>query len=142
MPELRRRAGWPKIKMNNSKNIAQALISLANEGIDAQKIANDFQIYLEHHKLQAQLPEIVRQMEKIDSAAKKFEEVSIETAHPTSQDLLEKIRDHIHAPKDAVIVNNITTNLIGGFIAKYKGVEYDTSLKTTLQKLKDQLTTI
>jgi F0F1-type ATP synthase delta subunit len=127
--------------MNNSKNIAQALISLANEGIDAEKIANDFQIYLEHHKLQAQLPEIVRQMEKIDSAAKKFEEVSIETAHPTSQELLEKIRDHIHAPKDVAITNNINTNLIGGFIAKYRGVEYDTSLKTTLRKLQESLTT-
>lgn len=127
--------------MNNSKNIAHALLALAEEGISAEKIAKDFQVYLEYHKLQAQLPEIVRQMEKLNDAKNKFEEVEIQTAHATSKELLQKIRDHIKAPKEAVIENKINTNLIGGFIAKYKGVEFDTSLKTQLKKLQETLTT-
>jgi F-type H+-transporting ATPase subunit delta len=127
--------------MNNSKNIAIALLALAEEGINADKIAKDFQTYLEHHKLLAQLPEIVRQMEKLNDARNKFEEVEIQTAHATSKELLTKIRDHINAPKDAKIENKLNTNLIGGFIAKYKGVEFDTSLKTQLKKLQESLIT-
>ncbi len=125
--------------MYTSKNIAISLLALLDEGHEEKKVLHDFIQFVERHKLESQLPEIVRHMEKINAEEKNFNQVSVETAHPTNKDILHKIRDHIKAPHDTVVENTVNENVIGGFIARYQGVEYDTSLKTKLRKLKEHL---
>lgn len=125
--------------MYNSKHIASAILSEINEGTPMEVIEKNLLRYLKDLKIESELKEIVRHLEHLLMEKKKWEEVTIETAHPTSKKLLEEIRSSINAPATADIEPKINEDLIGGFVATYKGTRFDTSLKTKLNKLEEEL---
>lgn len=126
--------------MNTSKNIAIALLGLLDEGKSAAEVTKDFMNFVQDRKLASQLPEIVRQMEKLQAERSKEKEVSIRTPYEVSKTLEKHIAEKMNAPKDTGIRTEIDETLIGGFVATYKGLEYDASLKKQLAQLQASLT--
>jgi len=126
--------------MNTSKNIAIALLGLLDEGKSAVEVTKDFMKFVKDRKLASQLPEIVRQMEKLQAERSKENEVSIRTPYEVSKTLEKHIAEKMNAPKDTGIRIEIDETLIGGFVATYKGLEYDASLKKQLAQLQASLT--
>ena len=70
-----------------------------------------------------------------------IKEAIVITASPIDKDLEKKILSQIKIPaaKSITLTNLIDSSIIGGFIIRYDGKEYNASIKQNLKNLKTEL---
>ncbi len=125
--------------MDASKNIAHTLLSMLEDGRTGEQVTKDFMKFVTSHKMENRLPDILRHLERLVEMKSRNEQVRIRTPFEISKNTVSGITEKMNASGKDVEVE-IDETLIGGFIATYKGLEYDASLKKQLVLLQESLT--
>ena len=95
-----------------------------------------------HNKRVAIIIDIASSFVQLYNKNNNIKEAIIITASPIDKDLEKKILSQIKIPaaKSITLTNLIDSSIIGGFIIRYDGKEYNASIKQNLQNLKTELT--
>lgn len=124
--------------MLNSEKIAQSIYLLAHEEEKSAKVVKNLVAYLQQHNGLPLLPTIVAHLERMAKRDAAHETLFIKTAHQLDRSAGTLIKEALEA-RDAETVTEHVDALLGGFVAEYKGVIYDASVRTQLEKLKQTL---
>lgn len=122
----------------NAKAIATALLTLLSQGVSPEKISAGFLVFAKKNHIEGLIDTIVWYLEYFSKQYQRNEAVEIIAAHSISPDTIEAIRDSIGAINAQTIVTE-DTSLVAGFIARYKGTQYDASIKTQLSRLRQAI---
>ncbi len=125
--------------MINSRQIALAVYKIAREEkkSNPENITNILLDFLVKNKLINLLPQIVYHLDSLAKKEVDFNTLNIETAEILDHDLLSKIYQKFHLPE--MKKTNQNKDLLGGFVATYRGVVYDASLKNRIRLLRNKL---
>ncbi len=127
--------------MISSKNLADAIYKVS---IDSKKsdeaIVESVLSYVKEYKLESILPKALTKLE--DKIQKKliWNTLFIKSGLEIDDSIVAKIKDKLKAEDVMQTTKETDKNLIGGFIATYKGIIYDASIKNKLQLLRNTLT--
>ena len=94
-----------------------------------------------HNKRVAIISDIASSFVQLYNKNNNIKEAIIITASPIDKDLEKKILSQIKIPaaKSITLTNLIDSSIIGGFIIRYDGKEYNASIKQNLKNLKTEL---
>ena len=94
-----------------------------------------------HNKRVAIISDIASSFVQLYNKNNNIKEAIIITASPIDKDLEKKILSQIKIPaaKSITLTNLIDSRIIGGFIIRYDGKEYNASIKQNLKNLKTEL---
>ena len=94
-----------------------------------------------HNKRVAIIGDIATSFIELYNKNNNIKEAIIITASPIDEDLEKKILSYIKIPaaKSITLTNLIDSSIIGGFIIRYDGKEYNASVKQNLKNLKTEL---
>ena len=127
--------------MISSKNLADAIYSISLNQKQSDVVVFDAILsYVKKYKLESLLPKAVMYLE--DKVAKdlKWNTLSIKSGIAISEDIVRDIIKKIKAETAKNIIKKEDKELIGGFVATYKGMIYDASISNQLQLLRNSLT--
>jgi len=126
--------------MISSKNLSEALYKISKENQNADILVDNFLEYVKDNNLISLMPQTIEHLERLSSSLKEFNTLKIHSGLPISYETTNLIQEKLKIDKDVKKENHVDSELIGGFIASYKGVLYDASLKNQLRLLKNSLT--
>lgn len=94
-----------------------------------------------HNKRVAIITDIASCFIQLYNKNNNIKEAIVITASPIDKDLEKKILSQIKIPaaKSITLINLIDSSIIGGFIIRYDGKEYNASIKQNLKNLKTEL---
>ena len=94
-----------------------------------------------HNKRVAIISDIANSFIQLYNKNNNIKEAIIITASPIDKDLEKKILSQIKIPaaKSINLINLVDSSIIGGFIIRYDGKEYNASIKQNLKNLKTEL---
>ena len=94
-----------------------------------------------HNKRVAIISDIASCFIQLYNKNNNIKEVIVITASPIDKDLEKKILSQIKIPaaKSINLINLVDASIIGGFIIRYDGKEYNASIKQNLKNLKTEL---
>jgi F-type H+-transporting ATPase subunit delta len=94
-----------------------------------------------HNKRVAIITDIASCFIQLYNKNNNIKEAIVITASPIDKDLEKKILSQIKIPaaKSITLTNLIDSSIIGGFIIRYDGKEYNASIKQNLKNLKTEL---
>ena len=94
-----------------------------------------------HNKRVAIISDIANSFIQLYNKNNNIKEVIVITASPIDKDLEKKILSQIKIPaaKSINLINLVDSSIIGGFIIRYDGKEYNASIKQNLKNLKTEL---
>ena len=94
-----------------------------------------------HNKRVAIIGDIASSFIQLYNKNNNIKEAIVITASPIDKDLEKKILSQIKIPaaKSINLINLIDSSIIGGFIIRYDGKEYNASIKQNLKNLKTEL---
>lgn len=122
--------------MISSRQIAIALTELVRSGRPNESIADELILFLKKNHLTPMLPMVIESLEKKQSDLEKLETAYVTISHPVKQSAMKDLEKIImKKPEDPVLVS-YDEGLIGGFVVRYRGREYDGSIKGQLRELK------
>ncbi len=123
--------------MITSRQLASALISSVQENPDSQdKILKNFEKFLEKNHLIKLLPNITKFLEEEQKRLEKRDSLEIVTSHKVNKETIKIIEDFVQKKSKSKTFIEEDDKLIGGFIAKYKNMVYDGSIRNHLNQLK------
>ena len=122
--------------MISSRHIAEALTELVKSKKSTQDVVDNLLTFLEGNHLTPMLPKILESLERKRVELDKLETAEVSLSHPIKPSALKDIEKIImKKPEDPVAVS-YDNSLIGGFLIRYRGKEYDGSIKGQLRELK------
>ncbi|PIR87637.1 MAG: hypothetical protein COU10_03655 [Candidatus Harrisonbacteria bacterium CG10_big_fil_rev_8_21_14_0_10_45_28] len=124
--------------MINAKQLARALQSMAKNEKSAEHVLDRFFSFVENYNLQGLLPNVLSELERVKKEDYKESALQVQSAHVLSSHDEKNIRG-ITGAQDAPLDFRLEKELLGGFRAKYKGVEYEGSFSRTVNKLEKEL---
>ena len=94
-----------------------------------------------HNKRVAIITDIANSFIQLYNKNNNIKEAVVITASPIEKDLEKRILSQIKIPaaKSITLTNLIDSSIIGGFIIRYDGKEYNASIKQKLKNLKTEL---
>ena len=94
-----------------------------------------------HNKRVAIISDIANSFIQLYNKNNNIKEAVVITASPIDKDLEKRILSQIKIPaaKSITLTNLIDSSIIGGFIIRYDGKEYNASVKQNLKNLKTEL---
>ena len=94
-----------------------------------------------HNKRVAIISDIASCFIQLYNKNNNIKEAIVITASPIDKDLEKKILSQIKIPaaKSISLINHVDSSIIGGFIIRYDGKEYNASIKQNLKNLKTEL---
>lgn len=94
-----------------------------------------------HNKRVAIISDIANSFIQLYNKNNNIKEAIVITASPIDKDLEKKILSQIKIPaaKSINLINRVDSSIIGGFIIRYDGKEYNASIKQNLKNLKTEL---
>lgn len=126
--------------MISAQHIARGIIKLIQLGVSEDQVFSGFKKYITHYHLQALVPNILNYLELFHAKNRENESVSLVVAHDVDEQILEDLKKFVSAPVGTEITVEKDESIIGGFIARYRNVEYDASLTTQLSRFKKAIT--
>ena len=95
-----------------------------------------------HNKRVAIISDISSSFIQLYNKHNNIEEAVVITASPIDKNLENQILSQIKIPeaKSITLINLVDSSIIGGFIIRYDGKEYNASIKQNLKNLKTELT--
>ena len=122
--------------MISSRQIATALTELVRTDKSNEAVADDLILFLKKNHLIPMLPMIMESLEKKQSELEKLETAYVTLSHPIKSSTMKDLEKIIMKKPDDPVSVSYDSSLIGGFTARYKGREYDGSIKGQLRELK------
>ena len=116
----------------------KAILSLLEKNNSITKKLLDLLI---HNKRVAIISDIASCFIQLYNKNNNIKEAIVITASPIDKDLEKKILSQIKIPaaKSISLINHVDSSIIGGFIIRYDGKEYNASIKQNLKNLKTEL---
>jgi len=126
--------------MISSKNLADAIyqISLSSKK-DSSVISEAIFSYVKNYRLEFLLPKAIVYLEDKIKKESIWNTFFLESRFTLSGEIVKNIKNKLNATDAQEVVIKENTDLIGGFMATYKGIIYDASIKNQLQLLKNSL---
>ena len=95
-----------------------------------------------HNKRVAIISDIANSFIQLYNKHNNIKEAVVITASPIDKNLENQILSQIKIPeaKSITLINLVDSSIIGGFIIRYDGKEYNASIKQNLKNLKTELT--
>jgi len=127
--------------MISSRHVAQSLFELLQESPKDKhsKIIKNFFGFIDHHRAQHLFSSIFRHFEQVTKIEEHTNTLFVKSAYELPKDVCLQIAKHTHA-EESPFQQSTDPDLIGGFIAEYKGKRFDASLRYQLQSLRENLT--
>lgn len=119
-------------------NKKKAILSLLEKNNSITEKLLDLLI---HNKRVAIISDIASCFIQLYNKNNNIKEAIVITAFPIDKDLEKKILSQIKIPaaKSINLINLVDSSIIGGFIIRYDGKEYNASIKQNLKNLKTEL---
>lgn len=116
----------------------KAILSLLEKNNSITEKLLDLLIY---NKRVAIIGDIANSFIQLYNKNNNIKEAIVITASPIDKDLEKKILSQIKIPaaKSINLINLVDSSIIGGFIIRYDGKEYNASIKQNLKNLKTEL---
>ncbi len=125
--------------MTSSKHLAEALIRILETKAPTPAVADALISFLQENHLTAMLPMVISSLEKRQVELEKLETAHVTLSHKIKPSALKDLEKIIKKkPQDSMAVS-YDSGLIGGFLIRYRGREYDGSIKGQLRELKATL---
>jgi len=126
--------------MISSKNLAEAIYKISmDKGINQSTLLSSVESYIKEYKLEPLLPNTIMYLEDKIKKDSNWNTFSLEYGLEISQEIENKIKEKIKATDSKITNKTENKDLIGGFVATYKGIIYDASIKNQLILLKNEL---
>jgi len=127
--------------MISSKNLAKALYRISEEtSFGSDDILRSFMSYVDEYNLHSLMPKTIQYLEEFHKKDEKWKTVEIEFGYKIEDlEIIKNIKETIKAKINDHVLVIENKELIGGFVAKHKGVIYDASINHQLQLLKKNL---
>lgn len=126
--------------MISSKNLAKALYKISKEETSSEKIVSALLFYLEKHQLISLLPQTIKHLIGFKKNETEFNSLEIISGLPIDEEITMEIKKILNSETNSLVKKKTDKELIGGFIATYKGFIYDASIKNQLNLIKTKLT--
>ena len=124
--------------MINAKQLAKTLVLMSENEESSEKVLDRFFSFVKNYHLEGLLPNVLNELERRQKEEYKENALQVASSHSLSEDDKTNIRN-LTGAKDAPIDFNLEEELLGGFRARYKGVEYEGSFSKTVNKLEKEL---
>ena len=123
----------------NYQDKKKAILSLIEKNNSITEKLLDLLIY---NKRVAIISDIASSFIQLYNKHNNIKEAFVITASPIDKNLENQILSQIKIPeaKSITLTNLVDSSIIGGFIIRYDGKEYNASIKQNLQNLKTELT--
>lgn len=125
--------------MISSKQISKAVVSLSNEGKDTNNVLQKLMNFVEKHKLENYLPQILENIKKESLKQKQGNTLFVETPFEEDNSVVSKVAGLVGTDGGVLVQHKVNKNIIGGFKAYHKDKKYDGSLENVLRKLEQRL---
>jgi len=126
--------------MITSKDLAKAIYQISKESKkDSNIIVSGLINYVRTYKLESLLPRTLIYLEEMNNKNLIWNTFFIESKFELNEDLIKKIKTKLNIPNVLNLEIKKNDNIVGGFIATYKGIIYDASIKNQLQLLRNLL---
>lgn len=123
----------------SSKKIARALISSMQDGVDTQKLLENFNNFMDSNHLVPLIPNVMANIQRELHSIESKKTAKVKVSHSISEKTLKEIETFIKKENSDPVKIDIDESLIGGFQATYKGMVYDGSVKNYLKELRVNL---
>ena len=122
--------------MISSRQISEALTGLLKTEKTTSDIVDNLMVFLKKNHLMSMLPMILRSLEIKQLELEMTETAHVTLSHEVKSSALKDLERIIKKkPEDPTVVS-YDSGLIGGFLVRYRGKEYDGSIKGQLRELK------
>lgn len=132
--------------MISSKQIAKSVYKIiqdhqtndqSGQQFSDEKIVDALIEYLTENQLTNLLPKIIEHLERLEDENAQHNTLLLETADEIDEKIFEQILQKFNNP--AKTNHQKEPELIGGFVATYKGFIYDASIKNQIKLLRNKL---
>lgn len=120
--------------MFKSADIARSLREMQEGGATAEKVAGLFWKFIKKYSLQSVAGSVIKELEK-QKDEQRSSDLFVRASHPLSAVSELDLRNLTGAGKEAKLVFQEEKELLGGFIARFKGVEYEGSFSKKTENL-------
>lgn len=128
--------------MISSQQLGKALYQLLDRDSHShEKVLDAFTEYVKEHKLETLAVRALRFALEALTRDEHFETLHIVSGLPIDEQITKDIAQLLKVKNQASTQINTDKELIGGFVATYKGFQYDASIKHQLRRLQAQLIT-
>ncbi len=124
-----------------SKNFALTIYRLYKSNQNVEALVEATVDYLKQKNLLYKLPHIVRQLEILERQDASINSLSLTLARKISSETEAEIKKFLNVPGSAEVKKDFNENLIGGFVATYRGKIFDASVSGQIGRLKTLLIT-
>lgn len=125
--------------MSLSRDIAASYVTLSKQGYSAEDIATSIADFLNENNLFSLKDKVLSQIKAYEEAEKYYQTAHISTAHHLSEAIQKKIAHAVSNSEGTHVSVTENKELIAGYIARYRGIEWDASLKGSLERLRADL---
>jgi F-type H+-transporting ATPase subunit delta len=134
-------AGWILTNPGYSAELRRTAVDAVTSAIKASKVLGNFLRLLVDRQRFADLPAIARAYGALLDQKLGRVRATVTSAQPLAPDEVQKLRDAIAKMTGSTIVLEAKTDqqLLGGLVTQVGATQYDGSLKTQLERLRDDL---
>jgi len=126
--------------MISSKEIAKELFANIESGKSSVAFFDAFISYMEKKGMAHLLPSILSHLEYRNKLQKQFSTLKIKFGKEPTEKTIDSVKKFIKTEEKEVPVESLVDeSIIGGFIAEYRGIVYDGSVRGYLRTLKSKL---
>lgn len=125
--------------MISSRHIAKAVVALIDDGASDQVVAEGLLRFFKEYHLEAQLPEVLRVIEQMESERQQHRTLMVEAVAPISSEVLALIKERFGITEPVTVERLPGKQLKGGVRARYKDQLLDASVLSTLARLQEAL---
>ena len=125
--------------MISAKNLASVLLEISKESRPTEKVMSSFYNFLEKNRLYYLLPQVLSYLENLQKKETRFKTLEIVSGLPIDKETSDNIVKTLKIERASLIKKDTDPEIIGGFIATYKGFIYDASLRRQINLLKAKL---
>lgn len=105
----------------------------------AERIVTSLVLFLKKkHRLEL-LGKILSEYRMLLLKRNALEDIQVTSAAPLSPEMKRMVRETLHAPKNAAVIERTDPSMLGGVVVKYKDMLLDASVGRTLHRLKEAL---
>jgi F0F1-type ATP synthase delta subunit len=122
--------------MSLSRDIAQAYIRLCNEGYEKGFVADSVISFLDENNLESLKSKVLEHVQVIEDEKEKYNSVDIKTALPLSAHTTKEIVESICGDTEVRHKVEEDKTLIAGFVARFRSLEWDGSVKGKVERLR------
>ncbi|MCB9805556.1 F0F1 ATP synthase subunit delta [Candidatus Nomurabacteria bacterium] len=125
--------------MSLSRSIANSYITLCEEGNDPKVVANSVATFLKENNLISLQKNILDNVEMIEKEKENYNSLNIRSAFPLTAHTTKEIAEGLCGENKVKHRVEEDKKLIAGFVARYRGVEWDASMQGVVSRLRQLL---